>query len=213
MVYEPGQISERLAARIEQFRFPPGEYPLDSDRRKEVEIDRLYDNRSIVIVYLRPADNQTILSTARIIVKNGSRELLPIEYGRVTAASTQSGLLRAPVKSLEIGASFSIEEAPGVFPVCEIGGLRAAKTNRAVGITMLDRYAALREVLNTSFNLCFALRFRSAFLTCAGSPNVVGIYRDRYNFREIAEVSYGPGKIWKALWRSADSDVENRSMN
>ena len=204
-VFEPGQISGSLSDHMERFRFPRHEFPVESMRRREIEIDRAYNSRSVFIVYFSPHDYHTLIATARIIIRERPGEKLPIEFGEVVSISENSST--APVGPLKVGMPIRVSAGPENLPACEIGGLRAAEVDHTSGITLRLRYHALSTVLNTCFEQCIMRHIHVAFLTCIGTPNVLGIYRDRFKFKEIAEINYGSGIQWKALWRYAGSDT------
>ncbi|MBN2036792.1 MAG: hypothetical protein JW768_08635 [Chitinispirillaceae bacterium] len=196
-IFEPVNMSGELLKVIEDFRFPHHEFPTLHDRDKELEIDRLYHSRSTYVVHFA-SDGYSILAAARIIAKRHADEKLPIEYGRILEITNPSPDL--PVTMVP-GQLFTITDTPDVFPVCEIGGLRAAEINHTTEITIRKRYTALNTILQTCYKQIHLRGFNHFFLTCIGTPHMERLYHDRYFFNEVAKIRYGIYNVWKALWR------------
>jgi hypothetical protein len=197
-IFDPGQIPDELLARVEQFRFPCREYPSEETRQNELAIDRSYNDRSVYIVYISPVDRFSIVATARIIAKRNNNEKLPVEFSRVVSISDP---VARPAPWQTPGAFFNAAGGEDVFPVCEIGGLRAAETNNEAGITKLLRYQAIDAVMKACSDQVHLRNFSLFFLTCLATPHMERLYKDKYYFNEVAVINYGTEHVWKALWR------------
>jgi hypothetical protein len=196
-IFEPGQIPSSVLSNVEEFRFPREDFLSINERKKEIDLDSQYHDRSVYALYLSP-NNGTILSCAKIIYKRTALEKLPIEFAKIVEITDTSPLI--PV-NMAIDSFFSIKENPEFFPACEIGGLRVAQINPDLGITMRVRYQSLDAILKICHAEIHKRGFRHFFLTCIGTRHMERLYHDRYYFNEVAKISYGDGQTWKALWR------------
>jgi hypothetical protein len=198
-VYEPQHISDYLLEKIETFRFPQGIFSSNLDRENEIKIDRIYNNRSVFIIYFSPLSYDTIIACARIIAKNSIDEKLPIEYAKIDKIGNFSSDI--PPVILSESQTFKIISEKGTLPVCEIGGLRAAEVNSQTEISLKLRYRALDSVMQECDRQVHDRGFKSFFLTCKGTPQMQRLYHDKYFFNEIAQITYNGKDVWKALWR------------
>lgn len=204
-VFEPGMLPGSLQKRIEEFRFPLCEYPSPAEREKELEYDRMYLKRSVYVIYYSPFDFTSFIAVARIIEKHCPEEKLPIEFSTVVSTTVESPT--SPKRNINEG-SFPIDYYDNRFPVCEIGGLRAAEIDETKGITAKVRFRALKEVIIACDKYVHKKEFKSYFLSCIGTEHMERLYHDKCFFNEVATISFGKGKTWKALWRNPANDPE-----
>lgn len=121
-LFEQGKIAFRTLMEIEEFRFPFST-PYE-DRIQELELDRLYHDRS---TYILSYQDGKLAGTVRIISKESCEEKLPIEYAR-----------------LESGEFFQL---PLRNYACEIGGLKIDES-----LPLKTRYLILNELLTMCAN-------------------------------------------------------------
>lgn len=198
-VFEPGMLPESLQKRIEEFRFPFGDYSSVAEREKELEYDRMYLKRSVYVIYYSPFDLTSFMAVARIIEKRCPEEKLPVEFATVVSTTVDSST--SPKREIN-GELFPVDYYDNRFPVCEIGGLRAAEIDSAKGITLTARYRAIDEVMKQCDKQVHDRGYKSFFLTCVGTPHMERLYHDKFFFDEVATITYNNSpRPWKALWR------------
>ena len=199
-VFEPGTLPEFLQRRIEEFRFPLSEYPSPAEREKELEYDRMYLKRSVYVIYYSPIDPTSFLAVARIIEKRAPEEKLPVEFATVVSTTAESAT--SPERDIN-GGPFPVDYYDNRFPVCEIGGLRAAEIDEARGITLKARYRAIDEVMKQCGKQVLDRGYKSSFITCIGKPQMERLYHDKFFFDEVAMITYNNStQHWKAMWRT-----------
>jgi hypothetical protein len=198
-VVEPGMLSESLQKRIEAFRFPLCEYSSLAEREKELEYDRYYLKRAAYIIYYSPFDSTSFIAVARIIEKRSPEEKLPVEFATVVSTTVDS---QTNQERDIAGAPFPVDYYDNRFPVCEIGGLRAADIDLEKGITAKVRYRAIDEVMKQCDKQVHDRGYKSFFLTCISTPQMERLYHDKFFFDEIATIRYADSPYThKALWR------------
>jgi hypothetical protein len=199
-VFEPGLLPESLQKRIEEFRFPLSEYPSPAEREKELDYDRMYLKRSVYVIYYSPFDFTSFVAVARIIEKRTPEEKLPVEFATVFSTTVDSKT--SPKRDIN-GGLFPVDYYDNRFPVCEIGGLRAAEIDPAKGITLKARYRAIDEVMKQCDKQVHDRGYKSFFLTCMGTPHMERLYHDKFFFDEVSTITYNnSAQPWKALWRT-----------
>lgn len=203
-VFEPGMLPESLQKKIEEFRFPLSEYPSPAEREMELEYDRMYLKRSVYVIYYSPFDFTSFIAVARIIEKRNPEEKLPIEFATVVSTTVDS--MTSPKRDIN-GGLFPVDYYDSRFPVCEIGGLRAAEIDPAKGVTAKIRYNALKEILINCDKQIHKRNYKCYFLTCTGTPHMERLY-EKWRFHEVATITYDKEKTWKALWRDPAKDPE-----
>jgi hypothetical protein len=187
-VYEPHNMPDRIAERVERFRIPRSDFSSECAWQKEVAIDRSYNNRVITIV---ASLEREIIATARIILKLKTSELLPIEHSKVVSVF---GNMSVP--GLKIGKHFRPDL---VLPQCEIGGFRAIDQNK--GVSVRDRHFSLYSVAKRCETEVYKRGgIMTVFLSCPPVSNMVKLY-NRFQFTELCEVTYTGKDLWKTLWR------------
>lgn len=194
--FEPNQMHREVYEAYYDFSFPCNAFSSEEERREESAISKLYDKNAITIIVYSSCYPDQIIAVSRIIQKNYAKELLPIEYSKVTAIIDASPKAK---EWLTIGEPFVIAKHFSEMPVCEIGALRIADFDPTRGVTNRERFNGLYLVTCAIEAEIYRRGLKTLFLTC--SPNLAPLFRNKFYFSEVAEVSYNGEKKWKALWR------------
>lgn len=201
-VIEPGALTKEMQAKIEEFRFPVDEYSTPELREDELRYDRMYIPRSVYLIYYSPLNSNVLLGVVRIIEKRRLEDKLPIEFATVLSTIVDS---RACFVRGTMGTPFSVAFYDPRFPVCEIGGLRAAEIDPTKGITMEARVGALTELIIECDKEVHKRNYTSYFLTCTDKRHMIRLYKDKCHFNEVATILFGK-QLWRVLWRDPALD-------
>lgn len=167
-IIKPKEMTTDLLLYYESFRFQG----LDNTiKAKEIEIDRLYHNRSIFIFCF---DDTQIIACARLIAKWSSNDLLPVEYGAVFSGQRRLS-----------------EIAVNKLPICEVAGLKIAERG------MKDRYEILSTIINECYDQFCKNSFNFAIASCR--IGIENLYKKHCNFNEVAVIKYSGRTLYKVL--------------
>ena len=196
-VYWPGELPPQIEDKVNDLIFPTS-LPAQV-RDKEIQLYDTFKNRQVI--FISEAGScypQKIVATCRLFFKNNDSEKLPVEFSNIHTITSRESTVHSYLHGF---SKFSTDRFPAKLPTVEIGCLRAANIDYGSGISPKVRYRAIISVLTAAERIAVSRGIEACFLTCLGSQDLQKIYKEKFLFEELADITYSDPQKWsgKAL--------------